>query len=155
MLITETSYLCFCYTYLDMSKALDKLQAAQKQALANRPKIDGFPYLAETLRQAGVRSNIWSLPSCQSVYLMEDGQVVMQNTPLIAGFADIPKFNKEALISTINTDQAGKSTFPEFLLGAWNAGVVWYEVDFIERTVTYAGCNNETYKTKYSAVDIS
>jgi uncharacterized protein YbcV (DUF1398 family) len=136
-----------------MSKAVDKLQAAQKRATANRPKVDGFPYLAETLRQAGVRRNIWSLPSCQSIYIMEDGPVVMQGTPLVTGFVDIPNFNKEALIKTIKADGAGNSTFLEFLLGAWNAGVIWYQVDLIERTCTYGGCNDEIYITKYSAVD--
>ena len=134
---------------------MDKLQAAQKKAIANRPKVDGFPYLAETLRQAGVQRNIWSQPSCQSIYITKDGPVVMQGTPLVTGFVDIPKFNKEALIKAISADGAGKSTFPEFLLGAWNAGVIWYQVDLIERTVTYGCCNNETYTTKYSAVDIA
>ena len=30
--------------------------------MASRPKAGGFPYLAETLRRAGVTRNIWSLP---------------------------------------------------------------------------------------------
>jgi uncharacterized protein YbcV (DUF1398 family) len=37
-----------------MSKAIENLQAAQKRALTNRPRVGGFPYLAETLRRAGV-----------------------------------------------------------------------------------------------------
>ena len=53
----------------NMSKAIDNLQAAQKRAIAIRPKIGGFPYLAEILRRAGVTKNFWFLPSCQSLYL--------------------------------------------------------------------------------------
>ena len=37
-----------------MSKAIDNLQAAQQRAMAGRPKVGGFPYLAETLRRSGV-----------------------------------------------------------------------------------------------------
>ena len=37
-----------------MSKAIENLEAAQKRALAIRPRVGGFPYLAETLRRAGV-----------------------------------------------------------------------------------------------------
>ena len=47
-----------------MSKAIETLQAAQKRAMAGRPKVAGFPYLAETLRRAGIRRNQWFLPSC-------------------------------------------------------------------------------------------
>ncbi len=36
-----------------MSKAIENLEAAQKRAMAMRPKVGGFPYLAETLRRAG------------------------------------------------------------------------------------------------------
>lgn len=49
-----------------MSRAIEKLEAAQKRAMAIRPKVGGFPYLAEVLRQAGVKRNLWFLPSCQS-----------------------------------------------------------------------------------------
>ena len=52
-----------------MSKAVENLQSAQQRAMAGRPKVGGFPYLAETLRGAGVTRNLWSLPSCQSLYL--------------------------------------------------------------------------------------
>ena len=37
-----------------MSIATDNLQAAQQRALAGRPPVGAFPYLAETLRGAGM-----------------------------------------------------------------------------------------------------
>ena len=49
--------------------AIENLIEAQKYAMSIRPKIGGFPYLAEALRLAGITRNIWSLPSCQSLYL--------------------------------------------------------------------------------------
>ena len=61
--------------------------------MAGRPKVGGFPYLAETLRRAGLQRNLWYLPSCQSVYVMQDGAVVMQGTPLLSGMADVPRFD--------------------------------------------------------------
>jgi len=59
-----------------MSEAIETLQAAQKRAMASRPRVGGFPYLAETLRRAGVKRNYWCLPSCQSIYLTNEGPVV-------------------------------------------------------------------------------
>jgi uncharacterized protein YbcV (DUF1398 family) len=137
-----------------MSKAIEKLEAAQKRALAIRPKVGGFPYLAETLRRAGVTRNSWSLPACQSIFLTNDGPVVAQGTPLLTGMTDVPSFDREALISALRTDQAGESTFPEFLAASWRAGVVRYDVDFAARTVAYYGCNGEEYIEAYPSVDM-
>ncbi len=137
-----------------MSKAIENLQAAQKQAMAVRPKVGGFPYLAEALRRAGVKKNIWSLPACQSIFLTIEGPVVMQGAPLFSGAADIPTFNRKELIRALRTDQSGESTFPEFLAASWRSGVVRYDVDFASRTVSYYGCNGEEYVEAYTAVDI-
>lgn len=137
-----------------MSKAIENLQAAQKRAMAGRPKVGGFPYLAETLRRAGVKRNLWCLPSCQSIYLTNEGPVVTQGAPLLSGTADVPAFDQDALIKALRTDQAGESTFPEFLMASWRAGVVRYDVDFDARTVTYYGCNDEEYVEAYPAAHI-
>jgi uncharacterized protein YbcV (DUF1398 family) len=56
-----------------MSKAIENLQAAQARAMAVRPKVADFPYLAGTLRRAGVTCNLWYLPACQSIFLTADG----------------------------------------------------------------------------------
>ena len=135
-----------------MSKAIESLQAAQQRAMAIRPKVGGFPYLAEVLRQAGVTRSFWFLPACQSLFLTNDGPVAMQATPLVSGMADVPPFNQEALIKALRIDQAGETTFPEFLAASWRAGVVRYNVDFAARTVAYYGCNGEQYVESYPAV---
>ena len=138
-----------------MSKAVDNLMKAMERAASIRPKVGGFPYLAETLRQAGVNRNLWSLPSCQSLFLADEGHVVMQGVPLVSGAVDVPPFDQDAVIAALRMDQAGKSTFPEFLEASWRAGVVRYDVDFAARTVAYFGCNGEEYIEAYPAVEIS
>ena len=137
-----------------MSKAVDSLQDAQQRAMAGRPKVGGFPYLAETLRRAGVTRNLWFLPACQSLYHTKDGPVAAQGTPLVSGTVDVPPFNRDALIAALRTDQAGNSSFQEFLTASWRAGVVRYDVDFAARKVTYYGCNGEEYIEDYPAVDV-
>jgi uncharacterized protein YbcV (DUF1398 family) len=137
-----------------LSKAIQNLEVAQKRALAIRPKVGGFPYLAETLRRAGVTRNFWFLPACESLFLTNDGPVVIQGTPLATGTMDVPLFNCEALISALRTDQAGESTFPEFLAASWRAGVVRYVVDLTARTVAYYGCNGEEYLESYPNVEV-
>lgn len=137
-----------------MSNAIKNLQAAQQRAMAIRPKVGGFPYLAEVLRQAGVKHNIWQLPACQSVYITDAGPVVSVMPSLIDGYAEIPDFDREAVIKAIRTDQSGESTFMEFLQAAWDAGVVNYDADFEARVVTYRGVNGEEHVEQYAHVEI-
>jgi len=138
-----------------MSVAIKKLEAAFEKAMAIRPKVGGFPYLAEVLRRAGVTRNFWHLPSAQSLYLTTDGPVVRQGEPLLTGMANVPPFNEAALIAALRMDQAGESTFPEFLAASWKAGVISYDVDFIARTCTYYGADGENYVETYPAVEIN
>ena len=137
-----------------MGKAVENLRAAQQRAMAGRPKVGGFPYLAETLRRAGVTRNVWTLPACQSLYLTNDGPVVALGEPLSTGMEDAPPFGREDLIEALRTDQRGESSFPEFLAATWRAGVVRYEVDFVARVVTYYGCLGEEYAEEYPAVTV-
>jgi len=137
-----------------MSKMIQKLTQAQSHAMSVRPKVGGFPVLAEVLRQAGVLTNRWSLPSCQSVFTFAEGSVVQQGTPLLQGAHEIAPFQHEALITAIRTDQEGKSTFPEFLQAAWKAGVVGCDVDFVGRKVTYYGAKGESYLEEYVGVEL-
>lgn len=138
-----------------MSTLTDQLIEAQKYAMSIRPKVGGFPILAEVLRRAGVTMNRWTLPSCQSVYQMKNGTVVQQGTPLVTGVHEVPSFNREALIKAIRTDQNGGSTFPEFLKAAWEAGVIGYDADFTARKVVYYGANGESYMEEYPAAVIA
>ncbi len=137
-----------------MSNILNKLIEAQKKAMSVRPQVGGFPVLAEVLRQAGVKMNRWYLPACQSVYEMTEGNVVQLGQPLVTGVAEIPKFDREALIKALRKDQEGRGTFPEFLQGSWDAGVVSYDVDFMARKVSYFGANGEVYVEEYPAVSV-
>lgn len=138
-----------------MSKAIENLLEAQKYAMSIRPKVGGFPYLAEALRQAGVIKNQWHLPSCQSLYLTKFGPVIQQGMPLVEGVTEVAKFNQDALIQALRTDQTGQSTFPEFLLATWKAGVIKYDVDFEKRHCIYYGANDEQYLEQYPSVELT
>lgn len=137
-----------------MSQAIDHLSAAMQRGMESRPMIGGFPHLAEILRRAGVKRNFWSLPSCQSLFLTELGAVVMPGAPLITDMTEVPPFDPDALIAALRKDQAGESTFPEFLMASWKAGVISYDVDFTARTCTYFGVGGESYVEAYPAVEL-
>jgi uncharacterized protein YbcV (DUF1398 family) len=137
-----------------MNTLTEKLIEAQKYAMSIRPKVGGFPVLAEVLRQAGVQMNRWSLPSCQSVFLMKEGSVVQQGTPLVTGIHEIPKFDGDALFKAIRSDQQGLTTFPEFLEATWKAGVIGYDADFVGRKVIYYGAAGESYMEQYPAIEV-
>lgn len=134
----------------------EKIERAMEFTFANRPQVGGFPFLAECLRLAGVKSNIWSLPSAQSVYIMDDSSwLINQGDPIQTGLIEVPKFDRASLVQAIRTDQAGESTFPEFLDTVWQAGVVGYDVAFGERIVTYRGAYGEVYTENYPEVKIT
>ncbi|HXS76617.1 MAG TPA: hypothetical protein VN753_10595 [Terracidiphilus sp.] len=78
----------------------------------------------------------------------------MQGSPLVSGAVDVPAFDREALIQALRIDQAGESTFPEFLAASWRAGVVRYDVDFAARKVAYQGSKGEEYVEAYRAVEL-
>ncbi|HJV90952.1 MAG TPA: DUF1398 family protein [Holophagaceae bacterium] len=137
-----------------MSQTVDHLRHTLAEALASRPPVGGFPHLAESLRRAGVTLNRWTLPACQSLYVLNQGVVVMQGERLGSELQEVPSFDEAALIRALRRDQAGEGTFPEFLAASWEAGVVTYEVDFDRRVVTYQGARGETYVEAYPAVDL-
>lgn len=137
-----------------MSPSQKRLEIAMQFAMIHRPKVGGFPFLAECLRQAGITKNVWTLPSAQSMYFLGEAILIQQGKPLVEGLTEVPPFNEKELIAALRKDQAGKSTFQEFLTAAWQAGVIRYEVNFLERTVTYYGAQDESYTETYSIVKV-
>jgi uncharacterized protein YbcV (DUF1398 family) len=134
--------------------AISRLLAAMERGEAARPKAGGFPYLAESLRQAGVTHCRMAVPANASLYLAEHGDVVVQGEPLVTGFALAPQFDEAALIAALRADQAGETTFPEFLRGCWDAGIVGYDVDTAAHTCTYYGANGDSYTEDYPSVTL-
>ncbi|WP_432009919.1 DUF1398 family protein [Streptomyces cucumeris] len=137
-----------------MSTAVSTLHAALEHGAALRPRVGGFPYLAESLRRAGVSRCRMAVPSNAMLYLTDAGNVVVQGEPLLTGTADLAPFDREALIAALRADQAGETTFPEFVQGCWRAGVVWYDVDLPGRSCVYYGADGDSYTEDYPAVEI-
>ncbi|NEB92754.1 DUF1398 family protein [Streptomyces bauhiniae] len=134
--------------------AMPTLKAAMARAAEVRPKAGGFPYLAETLRRAGVTRCAMTVPSNAMLYLTEAGPVAVQGEPLLTGMSDVPPFDRAALIAALRADQAGETAFPEFVRGCWQAGVVRYDVDLAARTCTYYGAAEESYVETYPEVTL-
>lgn len=82
------------------------------------------------------------------------GSVVVQETPLMRGMVEVPRFDRTALLEALRADQAGETTFAQFADAAWRAGVIRWVVALDERTCTYFGLSQETYVEEYAAVDI-
>lgn len=72
----------------------------------------------------------------------------------MTGTVDVPKFDRDGLTAALRADQAGKSTFPEFVSASWRAGVIRYDVDFNARTCKYYRSNDEEYVEEYLAVEV-
>ena len=136
-----------------MSTATETVHSAQRTAAEIRPEVGGFPVLAEVLRQAGIHRNQRTLPAGQNVYVTDRGAVIEPTVSLVSEMSDVPAFDREA-VGAIRADQAGHTTFPEFLAAIWAAGVTGYVADFHQRTVTYSGIDGTAYVESYPAVDL-
>lgn len=134
--------------------AIQNLDAVLHSFAAAPIGAQGFPYLAETLRRAGVRTTTWSLPAMLCHYDTALGPVVVQEAPLMRGMAEVPCFDRGALIEALRADQTGETSFTQFADAAWRAGVVRWVVTLDERRCTYFGLGDQTYVEDYPAVDI-
>lgn len=72
----------------------------------------------------------------------------------VTGFAPAPPFDRAALIAALRADQVGETTFPEFVRGCWDAGIVWYDVDTTARTCAYHGAGGDSYVEDYASVTL-
>lgn len=131
------------------------VEAALRRGMQLRPEVGGFPWLAEALRSAGVERFEFVVPSMTTVYATACGDVVEQGTPVVAGAVLVARFERDALIAALRADQAGLTTFPEFVAAAWRAGVVSWTVDLEARTCTYRSASGrESYVESYAAIEI-
>lgn len=132
-----------------MSSLTTHLQKALDVAQDARPPVNGFPHFAEALRQAGISRIETSIATGGSIYHLHDAAVVQQFPAPAQSMAEIPNWDEPALITAIRADQAGRSTFPDFLRGAWDAGVIGFTVDLTARTCTYRG-TTDSYLEHYT-----
>ena len=135
-----------------MPTLIDTIEAAAARGAAARPTIGGFPYVAESLRAAGVTKYLFDVPSTTVIYVTDDGAVLRPGQSIRTGATVVPAFDPDRLVAAIRIDQRGESTFPEFVKQTFLAGVVRYVVDTAARTCTYIGGNGESYVEEYPAV---
>lgn len=134
---------------------VETITRAQERGAAIRPTAGGFPYLAESLRRAGVTRITVTVPSWTTVLATARGSVVQQGTPMTAATTEVPPFDLDAFVAALRANQEGHNTYPEWMEATWRAGVVWYEVDLAARTCTYHSPAGDTYVEDYPAVDIT
>ncbi|MBR7839796.1 DUF1398 family protein [Actinospica durhamensis] len=135
--------------------AHELVAAAQQRGFAARPKVEGFPYLAEALRAAGVLRHEFLVPTATSLYTTTAGSAVLPSgRPVVTEPADVPAWNRSALLTAIEADKQG-GEFPDFVAACWNAGVTRWIIDTAERTCTYVGgTEDDRYVENYPAVEL-
>src|SRR5579875_3811606 len=95
-----------------MSTPTETIQNTLRRAGQLRPKVGGFPVLAEVLRQAGVRRNEWTLPIGQSVYVTDTGAVAEPGPAVITTTTDVPPFDRETVIASGPDGNAYIESYP-------------------------------------------
>lgn len=136
------------------SHLVESIRVALERGARIRPAVGGFPYLAETLRRAGVERIHCCVPAMATTYVTARGAAIMPGSPLVHDAVALARFDRDALVAALRADQAGHTTYPEFAAAAWRAGVLAYEVDLAARTCTYRSAQGETYVESYAAVEI-
>jgi uncharacterized protein YbcV (DUF1398 family) len=133
---------------------VETVTAAQARGARLRPAVGGFPYLAESLRQAGITHIAVTVPSWTTVLTTTTGSVIQQGTPMFEGPLDVPAFDQDAFLEALRADQEGRMAFPDWMEATWRAGVTWYEVDLEAHTCTYRSPSGESYVEDYLAVEL-
>jgi len=128
--------------------------AAQRRGFAARPKVGGFPYLAEALRAGGVVRYEFLVPTATSLYTTTSGSAVIPSgQPVVTEPTDVPAWDEPALIAAIEADKQG-GEFSAFVAACWEAGVTRWIIDTAERTCAYVGADGEQYVENYPAVEL-
>jgi uncharacterized protein YbcV (DUF1398 family) len=118
-----------------------------------RAAAQGFPFRAATLRAAGVAAYHVDVPGRATLYDLAAGSVLEQDAPLRGeGLHPVAPFDEAGLVAALHANQAGRSTYADFVEAALRAGVVRYDVDLAARTCTYRGAAGEAYTERYPAV---
>lgn len=131
-----------------------QVAAAQQRGFAARPKIGGFPYLAEAMRQGGILRHEFIVPTATSLYTTTGGSAVIPSgQPVVTEPSDVPAWDQSALVRAIDADKQG-GEFPAFVAACWQAGVVRWIIDTTERTCTYVGAAGDQYVENYPAVEL-
>jgi len=138
-----------------MTTIIESLDAAAAYGAAVRPRINGFPYLAEALRAAGVTKYFFDIPSSTAIYATDEGDVLRPGRLIRTERSIIPPFDPDRLVAAIRTDQRGESTFSDFVEESFLSGVIRYEVDTTAHTCTYIGTHGESHVEEYPAVHLS
>jgi hypothetical protein len=122
--------------------------------MAIRPKVGGFPYLAETLRLAGVTRK--PLVSARVPELIVDRVWAGSDgwSPLGVRYRGCAGFQSRRADCGASDRRAGTARSPSFWPHCGTPGSFAYDVDFAARTVGYFGCNGEEYIEPYPAVDL-
>lgn len=134
--------------------AHELVAAAQQRGFAARPKVGGFPYLAEALRAAGVLRHEFLVPTATSLFTTTAGSAVIPSgEPVVTEPSDVPAWDQAALVAAIEADKLG-GEFPAFVAACWKAGVTRWIIDTTERTCTYVGADGDQYIESYPAVEL-
>lgn len=137
-----------------VTTVIERIAAARAHAAAVRPAGGGFPYLAEALRRAGVTRCHFDVPSRTLLDVTADGSVLHPGASMVVAPTVVARFDRSALVVALRADQAGETTFDDFVVACWRAGVVRYEVDTTARTCRYLGAAGEQYVERYPAVEL-
>jgi uncharacterized protein YbcV (DUF1398 family) len=145
-----------CGNMLSITSNVRLVANAKARGMDQRPRVGGFPYLAEALRQASIHTVHCDVAPRTTTYRTPSGVVVDLHAPLTAGLAELAVFDRDAVIIAIRDDQRGESTYDEFMNAIWQAGVLTYDIDLTAHTCTYCGADPTTdaYCERYSAVSL-
>lgn len=98
-----------------------------------------YPQLVKALVEIGVQSYTVDTATGTILYRFSNGENHLQAGEALRTIEG--KFSEEATIAAIRTNQAGKSTYPEFMEQVALAGVRFYEatLEGNKKRVTYIG----------------
>ena len=121
-------------------------EAAIRDAVHRADNAPGYPEAVRFLIEGGVKRYHTDVATRTIVYSSDAasysdlGVAPAHTTPEDAG-----GFDGSGVEAAFTAVEQGRSDYSGFLGAIWAAGVVEYDVDLVERRITYRGRHGETY----------
>ncbi len=106
--------------------------------------VNDYPLAMNMMLAAGILRYQTDVKTHVIVYSSDDAAHTKTGAAPVPADEPVVAYDKAAMKAADAAFGRGDTDYVGFLRGLWHAGVVAYDVDMVERTITFCGSNGET-----------
>ena len=118
--------------------------AAIGEAVDAAVAVNDYPVAVEMMLAAGIKRYHTDVKTHTIVYSADDADHTKAGEAPVPADEPAVTYDKARMKAADAAFARGDTDYTGFLRGLWHAGVVAYDVDLVERTITFRGSQGET-----------